>query len=89
MPTCTILHYTLRMDFNHSELRCRCNFHGVEFFPTGQSTVSCPVGHLENRVLDLELKLADLAMKVFDVDDRIDKHEQDYYNAQHPQNVHT
>ena len=87
MAQCTILYYTAQHSYGHSEPRCRCSFHGVDFFYGTMPTQICPVGHLENRILSLETRFADLFIKTADVEERIDKHEQDYYNAQHPQNV--
>jgi hypothetical protein len=89
MAQCTVLYYTTQHSYGHSEPRCRCSFHGVEFFYGTAPTQLCPVGHLEDRILALENQFADLVMKVLDVNDRIDKHEQDYYDAQYPKNVRT
>ena len=87
MAQCQVMYYDLRISPNTSEPRCRCTFHGVDYSYSSMPTQTCPVGHLENRILGLETRFADLFVKVADVDDRIEKHEQDYYNAQHPQNV--
>jgi hypothetical protein len=81
---CSVLYYNRSHSFGHSEARCRCAHHGVDFFPSGQPTQLCPVGLLEDSLLVL---ISTLELKVTDLEARIDQHEQDYYNAQHPQNV--
>jgi hypothetical protein len=75
MSVCTILYYTLSPTYGVSEPRCKCTLHGVEFLQGAQFGGRCPIGYLENRIVELEA--------------RIDQHEQDYYNAQHKANVST
>jgi hypothetical protein len=84
---CTVLYYTVQHSYGNSEQRCRCQFHGLEFFPSATSnSTQCPVGIIEDRFSGIQ---SALEAKVKDLEDRIDQHEQDYYNAQHPQNVRT